>query len=86
MTNPYTALVNAGIPLDNHESDLYAKVTPEAGRIIRASGWGGVTVFINQLDGSPWFDLPFAYLPWWEARQCRGPEAVAAANIFSGEA
>jgi hypothetical protein len=25
-------------------------------------------VFQNQVEKAPWYDIPFAYLPWWEKR------------------
>ena len=65
----YLRLKTAGVPLDSHESDLYALVTPESWAIVKASGWGGVTTFTSNIDGKVWFDLPFAYSPWWERRQ-----------------
>ncbi len=63
----YQTLVAAGCVLDNHESDLYVKATPAAEKILRQStmGWSR---FISQTDGQCWFDVPFAYDPWWEAR------------------
>ncbi len=63
----YTELLAAGVPLDSHESDLYAKLTPESERIVRASG-RSFTVFTSQIDGQRWYDLPFAFDPWWDAK------------------
>ena len=66
-TNLYHALKESGIPLDHHESDLYAKSTPDSRRIVQAYGhkW---TTFIDAKDGKIWLDLPFAYWPYWEAK------------------
>jgi hypothetical protein len=65
----YEDLKDAGVELDHHESDLYAKVNPTSRKIVEAYKFrGNVTVFSNQIDGSPWYDIPFAYRPWWEAR------------------
>lgn len=66
-TNPYAALLAAGVPLDSHESDLYAKVTPVSRPIVEASGWSR-SIFTSQIDGERWYDLPFAFEPWWERR------------------
>lgn len=66
----YYQLKAAGIPLDSHESDLYAKVTDESRKIVKASGLV-CTMFISQIDGLPWFDIPFAYAPFWERRSGR---------------
>lgn len=70
----YNDLKQAGIPLDNHESDLYAKVTPDSKRIIgEYRERGDITfrpqTFRSEIDGAMWYELPFCYLPWWEARQ-----------------
>ena len=55
----------AGVPLDSHESDLYAKATPEAARIVSECAYKeNVTAF--QSNGETWYDIPFAYDPWWE--------------------
>lgn len=69
----YRALKLAGVPLDHHESDLYAKVTPESTRIVidylAGDSRNMVTTFKNQIDGEKWYDIPFAYDPHWEARK-----------------
>ena len=50
--NLYGRLKAAGVPLDSHESDLYAKVTPESWRLVNEAfkrgevSRGGVTVFL----------------------------------------
>lgn len=68
----YEKLKAAGVPLDNHESDLYCQATPEATRIVKASGkaW---SYFTNQLTGAPWIDVPFFFDPWWEKRATKPP-------------
>lgn len=64
----YTDLRDAGVPLDSHESDLYAKLTDESRAIVSRSrrGPGMVRVFRNAIDGTLWYDLPFAFDPFWE--------------------
>lgn len=68
----YEAMKAAGVPIDNHESDLYVKVTPDSTRIVREYGkepyTGSATVFTSQVDGEYWYDIPFAFDPWWESR------------------
>lgn len=62
-------LLAAGVPLDSHESDLYAKVSPESHSIL--AGYvhqQNVTVFRSQVDGCRWFSIPFAYDPFWEGK------------------
>ncbi len=68
-------LLAAGVELDSHESDLYAKVTPESTRILEDAGividGHNASVFTSQADGEQWYDLPFRYDPFW-ARKQRG--------------
>jgi hypothetical protein len=69
----YHELQAAGVPLDSHESDLYAKVTPASRAIVnRWRHARTVTIFTSQIDGARWFDIPFAYLPFWERVQRYG--------------
>jgi len=66
----YHDLKIAGVPLDNHESDLYALVVPASTAIVeRYEHRANVRTFRSQLDGALWYDIPFAFLPWWEKRQ-----------------
>lgn len=74
MQTIYQKLFAAGVPLDNHESDLYAKATPDARRIVQEHYAGQdhiVKTFISQIDQGLWFDLPFAFDPFWTARGFR---------------
>ncbi len=65
----YEDLKAAGVPLSSHESDLYAKKTPESEAIVAKYQFSqNVTIFNNQVEGGFWYDIPFAYTPWWEAR------------------
>lgn len=64
-------LLGAGVELDSHESDLYAKVGPESTRIIEESGHSS-SMFQSEVDGQMWYDLPFAYDPFWRAKQRTG--------------
>ncbi len=62
----YKDMLAAGVEIDNHETDLYAKVTPESERIVAAYEYSHiVTRFRSAIDGSYWFDIPFAYTPAW---------------------
>ena len=66
----YERLKAAGVPLDSHESDLYAMVTPVSREIVlaylRECEHAGVTQFLSKVDGQIWYDIPFAYLPYWK--------------------
>jgi len=66
----YQQLMDAGVELDHHESDLYAKVTPESTAIIKNYRMkDNVTVFTNKKDNKPWYDIPFAFTPFWDKKQ-----------------
>lgn len=69
--NVYEDLKAAGIPIANHESDLYFPVTEQSTRILSDYPLhkGNATVFTNQVEGGQWYDVPFAYVPWWTRRQ-----------------
>jgi hypothetical protein len=72
MPSIYEQLLAAGVPLDSHESDLYALVTPESKAIIDAYQFKcNVTTFVSQIDNKHWYDIPFAYQPYWEGRRGR---------------
>lgn len=46
--------------LDRHETDLYAKVTPESKELVdRYEFKNIVTTFKSALDGTLWYDIPF---------------------------
>jgi len=73
----YEQLKAAGVPTDSHQSDLYAKKTPESEAIIATyESRSIVTTFISQIDKTIWYDIPFAYDPFWdkvEAASRRAP-------------
>ena len=68
----YPRLVEAGCEIDHHESDLYVKATPQARAIILAweaeTGIKNRETFKSAIDGSPWYDIPFAYDPFWSKK------------------
>lgn len=59
--------VNAGLQIDSHYSDLYVLATPEARELIRKSGFY-YTAFTSQIDGKMWYEIPFAFTPFWESK------------------
>lgn len=63
----YREAVKAGIPTDNHESDLYLLATPFARELVARSG-RSFSQFRSKVDGNVWLDVPFAFSPWWERR------------------
>jgi hypothetical protein len=63
----YDQLKAANVPTDSHQSDLYAKVTPESRAIVKAYKFReNVTTFTNNIDGQRWYDIPFAFQPYWD--------------------
>lgn len=72
----YQAIVNATKPeeRDHHESDLYCKVTKATSAIInRYEFRHQVTTFHDATDPNRalWYDVPFAYVPYWESKGCK---------------
>ena len=71
MRNIYEQAV-ATLPADhidhhNYGSDLYIKKTPESAKLIAEYEFKeNVTTFRSQIDGCIWYDIPFAYTPYWE--------------------
>jgi hypothetical protein len=64
-------LVAAGCEIGNHESDLHVKVSEEAIiTIVEHALFCDSTMkmpakFVSNIDGSLWYDIPFAYDPFF---------------------
>lgn len=65
----YTELVNAGVRVSGHESDLYVPITPlskaivlrvDPARLMRRSE------FTCLVTGERHWDFPFQYTPFWQ--------------------
>jgi hypothetical protein len=74
MDTLFDEIKAAGIPFASHETDLYIPATHDALRILDRFTLErkNATFFINQAPphiGERWIDVPFAYLPAWEAKQ-----------------
>lgn len=52
---------------NNHESDLYLLATDEARQIMKAHSKNG-RPFKDNVNGKIYYDIPFAYQPWWDKR------------------
>ena len=66
----YQRLVDIQAPIDHHESDLYAKATPEVQELlIREFPGQPKTSFLSQIDKTLWFEFAFLYDPFWERRE-----------------
>lgn len=70
----YTALQDAGIPTDHHESDLYFPATEEALTILNhyPIQKNNATFFRDNVTGDRWVDVPFSYEPFWQRAMERG--------------
>jgi hypothetical protein len=67
--NIYEQMKAAGVEISNHESDLYVPVTPETTAIVNKYEYkSNVSTFINNITKTPWYDIPFAFRPWWEKK------------------
>ena len=65
--NLYDDAVAAGIPCASHESDLYLPDTPAVRELAKKHKANGYT-FISNVDGKPWIDFPFLFMPFWRSR------------------
>lgn len=65
----YKAMVEAGVEISNHYSDLYVPVNPTTIALLADYKFKtNVQLFKCQITGLPYYDIPFAYEPYWEAR------------------
>ena len=67
----YQDLTAAGIPIDNHESDLYFPATPAALEILAQypQQKKNARHFVDQTKPPHrWVDVPFEFDPWWEGK------------------
>lgn len=71
MLSLYESLKAAGIQTDNHESDLYFPENEVTREILARypAEQGIATRFVSQIDKQAWFDVPFAFTPYWERKQ-----------------
>ena len=67
----YYKLLRAGVPMDNHESDLYVKDTPTSRAILADWPFGRLERFKNNINSEIYIDIPFAYAPYWEKKMSR---------------
>lgn len=72
----YEALKFAGARIAHHESDLYVKVDKVARRILHEALLDGrlpkkPDLFYAEDGSGLWYELPFAYDPFWDKRLSR---------------
>ncbi len=63
----YAALVDAGVPVSNHESDLYFEKNDTSTEMIKDYKEHTISTFRNQRTGTTWYEALFQYVPFWEA-------------------
>jgi hypothetical protein len=70
MPSLYEQMKAAGVEIDHHESDLYVPVNPTTRLIISDYKYkSNVETFRSQIDGTYWYDIPFAYDPAWAGKK-----------------
>jgi hypothetical protein len=67
----YSELSELGVEMNSHHSDLHIEDTPEVRSILEKYPLErrNSKPFKSALDGSLWIDVPFAFLPFWEAAE-----------------
>ena len=68
-TSFYAACVAAGVPISNHDSDLYVPVNEITRELIRKHyppRSALVSTFICNITGAFHYDVAFAYQPYWD--------------------
>ncbi len=68
----YQECLECKIPMANHASDLYIPANEDTIHLLKKHNKHAST-FINAVEGGLWFDVPFAFDPWWEAKQRQVP-------------
>lgn len=69
----HAELLAIGAEMENHESDLWVRWTPESDRLV-TEHYARLGIrpqsTRHQTDaGAPWIEVPFAFEPWWKARK-----------------
>ena len=65
----FQQVVEAEIPFDSHCSDLYVPVNEKTKALVAGFEFKqNVTTFFSSIEKTLWYDIPFAYDPYWSAR------------------
>lgn len=68
VNDMYSAMVKAGVKIEHHESDMYVPVNDTTTEILKGYRFKkNVKVFYS--GAKPWYDIPFAYVPFWEKQK-----------------
>lgn len=63
----YEEMKQADVPISSWQSDLYAKVCDKSVAIVNEYEFKeNVKTFLSQDDNTFWFDIPFAFDPYWD--------------------
>lgn len=55
--------------ISNWQSDLYLKKNPISIELVKSYQFKeNVKGFVSQIDNEIWFDIPFAFDPYWEKK------------------
>ena len=71
-TELYQEIVNATSPeqIAHWQSDLYCKVTAKTKQVIKRYAYENLVTVFEANDHTLWYDIPFAYTPYWEELKC----------------
>ena len=72
----YEAIKAAGIETDHNESDLYAPVNEFTEKLVAVYAHKSNVTRFKSLDGKMWFNIPFAYTPFWDKVDARIRKAL----------
>jgi hypothetical protein len=62
----YRQMIEAGVEIASHESDLYVPANEITDAIIREYEFKNqVTPFFDNITRTRWYDIPFAFEPYW---------------------
>ncbi len=64
----YSDLLAAKVEISNHESDLYFEISDVSNDILTRHPEARPKRFLNQITYTMWYEVYFAYDPWWEKR------------------
>jgi hypothetical protein len=70
IENIYDEAKQLGVEIANHQSDLYIPVTPGTIALVSQYKFKSIVkTFISRIDKKLWYDIPFAYTPFWDKVQ-----------------
>lgn len=65
----FDLVLSTHTPFHSHASDLYIPATNQTRAMLKEFPQcdANKITFTNQVEGGLWFDIPFAFVPWWDA-------------------